>query len=1106
MNNIPDPHEWTIGDVITPEQLNRIEGNIRGSAIKISNVVNSVSTATSINLIDADQLLINGNIAKNDNVYKGKVGEFAKVKLTISGGFKPNTQYTFSINACRLEQGNTDTALGIWIYYTTGEETHTTFTKDTVNFTQKSRTSSAGKTVDYVKISWAHQDDVDWQVKDIMIVEGTTLPAAYCPHTLTARDDYARGIPSTGDTTDRTDEIQNLLTTEGICRLGKGTFYVQNLDMPKNSTLCGCGSESVIRLIGTSAGYAVRMEDNCSVKDLMISGAEENITVSSLVGNRHGILWIGDFSSAGGSGDDARRAQPEYGTISNCIIKNFTGGGITCDDTGPGTWNGLNVSNCWILYCSAGINIAYRSEFNRFTNVCSHWCYYGCVNNGGNNTFTNCGFSRNIVGMAIEMVDGSDRTKINNGHGSAINCLFNHLDRDDVTLGKGDAVHFVGAGSGFIFDGCQFFYSAIYLEDSTAVTFRNCNFGNMRTVERDDIGTYITVKATDTSTRKAYFSDCIFRKKPTIIKNQQSTGLFDIIWDNCYLRDGTPIFDNSQFNLNDIKLYDNFIRGGIYTDLNQINIFDIDTAHMNNDPNDDFRYYHIIIPCEEDDEFIIEARAFGSGGSGREEAHLQYVFTDTEYNVLQTSKNIALAANTDRSNYPPSIAKAPIGTAWLIVNHRNINNQYWFAPKVYKKSKNVITNYLAQKILGKLPYNPDEAWMTQVIAVYENMIAIFDGSKIKFSTDCGSTFNSGVDVRATLTNSNDFFTNAHIYANGCLAFFTKKHAYYIDPDWTSYHEAICYDTTGQEIAPETIMSEVVFKNYNDYAERKFITINGVQRDIYVFGNYKYGYDERALLWYSIDCGHTYKIGLDFGISNNNDSSVIINGYPLNIRHIHGIIYYEPKDKFICMTGDTTPIDQTSGLAASCVLELSYNENQDSWGITLLGTGRNYKWTSAAIWNKEIYYAYDNTPGKVMKCAYDDIGDVSRHQVVLEDMYNDPRHIIFGKRGDMLITQCNNRNITVSNFEAPLSAAKESRGIYYSTNRRDFIKLYLPVLQLVGSNEPAYIKPVAKDGSVYIGTYCRTTSGNNRDKGSLPSINIKDFIQSMGYPTAFMPQV
>ena len=162
--------------------------------------------------------------------------------------------------------------------------------------------------------------------------------------------------------------------------------------MPDNATLSGLGTASKLILdTKIKSGYTVKIGSLSCIKDLSVMGAEEFIEVPQSVGERHGILFKGNATPKHWHG------QPRNSIITNCIISSFTGGGLTCIDTGYSTNASLTASNCHILYCGACINIPHYSEYHEFTNMLCTDSLYGCINNGGNNVFTNCGFNSNKI-------------------------------------------------------------------------------------------------------------------------------------------------------------------------------------------------------------------------------------------------------------------------------------------------------------------------------------------------------------------------------------------------------------------------------------------------------------------------------------------------------------------------------------------------------------------------------------------------------------------------------------------------------------------------------------------------------------------------------------
>lgn len=283
--------------------------------------------------------------------------------------------------------------------------------------------------------------------------------------TPTITTDTNNYLASTGDTTDRTADILAMLQATGTCHLGAGDFWVDSLIMPANTSLIGCGNATKVYLKDGDNKFAIRMSSYCTVSDMWILGSQSTITHTSTVGTRHGILWQGNYTE-----DSSSAHQPKAATISNVYIYAFSGGGITCYDTGYGTINYVAATNVHIENCCAGLNISYWSEFHKFTNVRCWGGYYGCINNGGNNVFVNCDFSSN-TGVAF-LMDNSQLQSPNNSHGSCIGCVFNH-----TASNTGVGIKILNCNNGFVFTGCQIFYSQIQIEDTAGVTVASCNFG-----------------------------------------------------------------------------------------------------------------------------------------------------------------------------------------------------------------------------------------------------------------------------------------------------------------------------------------------------------------------------------------------------------------------------------------------------------------------------------------------------------------------------------------------------------------------------------------------------------------------------------------------------
>ena len=271
-------------------------------------------------------------------------------------------------------------------------------------------------------------------------------------------------LASTGDTTDRTSDINTLLLT-GCCHLGPGDFYITGIDLPNNAELIGSGmSTRLILASSVTSGYAIKLSNISTVKDLRIKRPAD-ITLPDTIGDVHGIVFLGTQTPT-----DSSQPTTYAPTIDNVNIRSFSGGGITCRGTGYNYATSLNVTNVVITNCFAGINIPYFSEFNRFTNVNVYACKFGCINNGGNNVFSCCGFNGNNCGI---LMDDSNGQSPNNSHGSYVGCTINHSGGN-----TGKALDLKGLEAGEVFVGCQIFYGSINIDNCNGIRFSSINTGS----------------------------------------------------------------------------------------------------------------------------------------------------------------------------------------------------------------------------------------------------------------------------------------------------------------------------------------------------------------------------------------------------------------------------------------------------------------------------------------------------------------------------------------------------------------------------------------------------------------------------------------------------
>lgn len=485
------------------------------------------------------------------------------------------------------------------------------------------------------------------------------------------------------------------------------------------------------------------------------------------------------------------------------------------------------------------------------------------------------------------------------------------------------------------------------------------------------------------------------------------------------------------------------------------------TADLNGVVSRDTWAYQII-PCEKDEEFVTVTLG--------QETPRAWAFIDSEGNIL--AKAYAISGINHNTPLTPERLKAPTGAKHLILNHYLLSNLGW-TPKAYKLSGNPVVDKAAfdNHVLPPIEYS---VWKRKIVAAYDKYLVMLDGTALRRSADCGKTWNTGVNVSDV-----GVIKGYHMFATGTLAFFTHTKAYYIS-DWTNYSEATCYEADGTtEYQPNGSNN---FDALNDLKERKFIG----SQDMYVFGNYTTDNNTRKLIWYSIDDGKTYKIAYEFNLSET---------YPA--RHVHTVIYYKPADTFIVTTGDNN--------ATECrVFGFQYNVENDSWTNAVLGgSSRDYKWAGVAIWGDNIYYTYDNTPGKVLTCKYNNIGDLTKHETVIGTSTSDITGIIIGPRGDMIVGCSHARSTGGVTHVFPLSADVDCRKIYYSSNRKDFAEIILDPQILDSYSARARALPVTAEGHYICGFHGDGDAGTT-NWDHLPSAFVDEYVRLAGFKDAFKP--
>ena len=100
-----------------------------------------------------------------------------------------------------------------------------------------------------------------------------------------------------------------------------------------------------------------------------------------------------------------------------------------------------------------------------------------------------------------------------------VGCTINHSGKNE-----GIGLHILGATSGYVFTGCQIFFSKIVIENSTAIQINSTNFGKNAEVSIKGGGMTL-------------INGAIFTTRPKItVENNPLVRFVD-----CYMRAGTVI-------------------------------------------------------------------------------------------------------------------------------------------------------------------------------------------------------------------------------------------------------------------------------------------------------------------------------------------------------------------------------------------------------------------------------------------------------------------------------------------------------------------------------------------------------------------------------------
>lgn len=209
----------------------------------------------------------------------------------------------------------------------------------------------------------------------------------------------------TGDTTDRSNELNTALTEHSAVLFVEGDYYFNgNITLPDNAKLFGVGASSVLKFVGT--GSFITCGDNNEIASLTFDGGEASRPTTQ--GNDIAITVDGKTNPI---------------KIHDCNIIGFNNIGIYVANMGWTHLSSIEVVNCFFKWNIMGVHFDEYGEYGLVTNSTFYDNYIGANVQGGNNSFANCHIVRNHFGVQMAC-----NGIANSAHGSFSGCSFNHND------------------------------------------------------------------------------------------------------------------------------------------------------------------------------------------------------------------------------------------------------------------------------------------------------------------------------------------------------------------------------------------------------------------------------------------------------------------------------------------------------------------------------------------------------------------------------------------------------------------------------------------------------------------------------------------------------
>ncbi|WP_341323342.1 hypothetical protein NSQ62_07680 [Solibacillus sp. FSL H8-0523] len=386
-------------------------------------------------------------------------------------------------------------------------------------------------------------------------------------------------------------------------------------------------------------------------------------------------------------------------------------------------------------------------------------------------------------------------------------------------------------------------------------------------------------------------------------------------------------------------------------------------------------------------------------------------------------------------------------------------------PPSLSNSLRVMTDDGIKGIDTELAYSLPALDIRTVVYMKDNKMVSNHNNSLHLSEDGGLTFTKSMPIGAEVGT----VKYLHIFSDGTLLFCSNSKGYY-STDFISYTESTILDIDGSPIVLTGVDNLNVFNH-----DRKTQIVDGIE--MLVWGNYTNIAYVPIRVWYTVDKGRTIKIAYEFNVAGSNAAT-----------HVHNLIFNSADSSFWILTGDYFPPEPRP---QSHFMQCFYDTVNDSWTFETIGSSLPHKAGQMVFYGEYAYWNWDTTDGGVIRCKYDEIGDITKYEQLFQTP-NDCLDILMSDKGELIVTQ------------SFYGGSDDSRYIWYSPDRVTFHKI-LTNPDITWNANTCYfgLRGPNKDGRVLAGI-ANNLIHTTATWDLTPTIFLDEYVRKAGFPNAFKP--